>query len=136
MCAANGRLELGAWLIFAAMFCDLFDGKVARMTKTDGEFGVQLDSLADVVSFGVAPALLMHRYVLDGPGILGEGERIVWAIAIWYAVLTAIRLARYNVEQHSGATKTFRGLPSPGAASGSVFLDIIAGKYSLRYSGR
>jgi CDP-diacylglycerol--serine O-phosphatidyltransferase len=117
LCAADGQVVLGAWLIFVAMLCDLFDGKVARMTGTDGEFGVQLDSLADVISFGVAPALLMHRTVLDRPGVWGEGERWVWAIAIWYAVLTAIRLARYNVESQSVATKTFRGLPSPGAAA-------------------
>ena len=80
---------------------------------------------------------------IDGPGILGEGERIVWAIAIWYAVLTAIRLARYNVEQHSGRRKTFRGLPSSGAAAAlcswillleSIRYDIQAGEI-FGYSG-
>lgn len=127
LCAADGQVVLGAWLIFVAMLCDLFDGKVARMTGTDGDFGVQLDSLADVISFGVAPALLMHRTVLNRPGVWGEGERWVWAIAITYAVLTAIRLARYNVESQSSATKTFRGLPSPGAAAALCSWIILIG---------
>ena len=117
MCAAHGMLGIGAALVFFAMFCDLFDGKVARMTGTDGAFGAELDSLADVVSFGVAPAMLMHRLVLGQSGVLGDGERLIWLVSVVYAVLTAIRLARYNVEKDGGATSMFKGLPSPGAAA-------------------
>ncbi|MDA3961755.1 MAG: CDP-alcohol phosphatidyltransferase family protein [Planctomycetota bacterium] len=122
-CAASQHelLFQGAILIFAAMICDMLDGKVARMTGTTGQFGMELDSLADVVSFGVAPAILVHRTVLgENPTrVWGEGETLIWSVAVLYAVLTAIRLARYNVE-HEGenaATDCFIGLPSPGAAS-------------------
>lgn len=117
MCAANGEhLLTGCILIFVAMFCDMLDGKMARMTGTDGEFGAELDSIADVVSFGVAPALLVHRMVLgDNPQwIEAEG---VWFITILYPILTAIRLARYNVEHSVEQTDYFKGLPSPGAAA-------------------
>jgi len=122
-CAASQHdlLFAGAILIFAAMICDMLDGKVARMTGTTGRFGAELDSLADVVSFGVAPAMLVHRTVLgESPTrVWGEGETLIWSIAVVYAVFTAIRLARYNVE-HDGdesQTQAFIGLPSPGAAA-------------------
>jgi CDP-diacylglycerol--serine O-phosphatidyltransferase len=117
MCAAHDMLGLGAALVFFAMFCDLFDGKVARMTGTDGAFGAELDSLADVVSFGAAPAMLMHRLVLGESGVWGDGERLIWLVSVVYAVFTAIRLARYNVEKGDGASSMFKGLPSPGAAA-------------------
>ena len=125
-CAASSHLLLfeGALLIFAAMICDMFDGKVARLTGQTGQFGTELDSLADIVSFGVAPAMLVHRLVLgDQPTqIWGDGEQMIWMISIFYAVLTAIRLARYNTEHKSEdgkleATNAFTGLPSPGAAA-------------------
>jgi CDP-diacylglycerol--serine O-phosphatidyltransferase len=131
LCAAAHQpmLQAGAILVFAAMIFDMFDGKVARLTGTDSEFGIQLDSLADIVSFGVAPAMLVHRLVLGStPGpVWGQGERLIWCIAVGYAVLAAIRLARYNVEAHddyddshadekSTPSKCFKGLPSPGAA--------------------
>jgi len=121
LCATHDMLGWGAMLVFLAMICDLLDGKVARMTGTDGAFGAELDSLADVVSFGVAPAFLLHRAVIDeSAGFLGEGERLIWVITIFYAVLTSIRLARYNVEhgdEPAGPMAHFRGLPSPGAAA-------------------
>ena len=117
LCAAHGRLELGAILIFAAMVCDLLDGKVARLTKTSGPFGAELDSLSDLVSFGVAPAVLVHRLVLGEPGVFDPGQRILWFITVFAPVMAAIRLARYNVESHEGPTSHFRGLPSPGFAA-------------------
>ncbi len=127
MCASHASQDnmqmffYGGVLIFIAMLCDMFDGKVARMTKTDGPFGAELDSLADMVSFGVAPATLVHRIVLDEPGVWESDERLIMIISIFYAVFTAIRLARYNVEHHDNeageATNFFNGLPSPGAAS-------------------
>ncbi len=122
LCAAHNELFVGAIMIFVAMICDMFDGKVARMTKQDGPFGAELDSLSDVVSFGVAPAILVHRLVLGQPGVFDDGIRILWFLTVFYPVMAAIRLARYNVEHAFGAddkpaaTPHFRGIPSPGAA--------------------
>jgi CDP-diacylglycerol--serine O-phosphatidyltransferase len=123
LCAASyapehtSMLFIGASLVFVAMIFDMFDGKVARMTHTAGPFGAELDSLADVVSFGVAPAILVHRLVLGQPGVFAYGERLLWLVTVFYAVMAAIRLARYNVEHSDEATPWFRGLPSPGAAA-------------------
>lgn len=99
--------------VFFAGFFDLFDGRVARLTKTQSEFGVQLDSLADVVSFGVAPALLVYKWALeplDAVGFLG---------VFFYAACGAIRLARFNLmaARDKGASNYFTGLPIPLAAS-------------------
>jgi CDP-diacylglycerol--serine O-phosphatidyltransferase len=104
-------------MVFLAMICDMFDGKVARMTNTAGPFGAELDSLSDVVSFGVAPAILMHRLVLGEPGVFDHGQRLLWFITVLYPIMAAIRLARYNVEHSDEASPYFRGLPSPGAAA-------------------
>ncbi|MFW5858564.1 MAG: CDP-alcohol phosphatidyltransferase family protein [Planctomycetota bacterium] len=114
-----GLLFHGGVLIFAAMVFDMFDGKVARLTGTDSEFGAELDSIADIVSFGVAPAMLLHRIVLGGPPdlVLGEGERWIWFLSVFFVVMAAIRLARYNVEHDDQAQRFFQGLPSPGAAA-------------------
>ena len=122
LCAAHNQLFLGAIMIFVAMVCDMFDGKVARMTKQDGPFGAELDSLSDVVSFGVAPAILVHRLVLGQPGVFDDGIRILWFLTVFYPVMAAIRLARYNVEHafpsddKPTGSPHFRGIPSPGAA--------------------
>lgn len=110
-------LFIGASAVFVAMVFDMFDGKVARMTHTAGPFGAELDSLADVVSFGVAPAILVHRLVLGQPGVFAYGDKLLWFVTVFYAVMAAIRLARYNVEHSDEATPWFRGLPSPGAAA-------------------
>ncbi len=117
LCAAHNLLELGAFMVFLAMICDMFDGKVARMTNTAGPFGAELDSLSDVVSFGVAPAILMHRLVLGEPGVFDHGQRLLWFITVLYPIMAAIRLARYNVEHSNEPAPYFRGLPSPGAAA-------------------
>jgi CDP-diacylglycerol--serine O-phosphatidyltransferase len=117
LCAAHNLLFAGAVMVFVAMFCDMLDGKVARLTKTDGPFGAELDSLSDVVSFGVAPAILVHRLVLGTSGVFDHGQRLLWFITVFYPVMAAIRLARYNVEHSDEATPYFRGIPSPGAAA-------------------
>jgi CDP-diacylglycerol---serine O-phosphatidyltransferase len=122
LCAAHHGegdqyLLMGAIMVFVAMFFDMLDGKVARMTKTAGAFGAELDSLSDVVSFGVAPAILVHRLILGQPGVFAAGERLLWFCTVFYPVMAAIRLARYNVEHSDEATPYFRGLPSPGAAA-------------------
>jgi CDP-diacylglycerol--serine O-phosphatidyltransferase len=111
-------LVKAAWLVFVGMFCDAADGRIARLTRTASPFGAQLDSLADIVTFGVVPALL-GKTVLDAafPAVPG---RALFALSVVYVVGAALRLARYNVEagrpEGSHATRTFTGLPSPAAA--------------------
>ena len=115
-----------ATFIILAMFCDTLDGRVARMTKTQSAFGLQLDSLADVVSFGVAPALLMYNYQLVRLGSLGM------LVCCAYLACGAVRLARFNVisTDPSGAPakpgKYIVGLPIPGAAAVLVAV-VVAG---------
>jgi CDP-diacylglycerol--serine O-phosphatidyltransferase len=98
--------------IFFGSFFDAFDGRVARMTRTQSDFGVELDSLADVISFGVAPAILVFKWALGGMGFAG------FFICSAYASCGAIRLARFNVIAHSdtGSSRFFVGLPIPLAA--------------------
>ncbi len=126
-------LAVGAGLVILGMVFDLLDGLVARATRSTTNFGGQLDSLADVVTFGVAPATLMVAFMTAGlaadsilpspisPSALG---RLAWVCAAVYVAFTAVRLARFNVE-HAKADfdfRTFRGLPSPGAAAVIVAL--------------
>lgn len=106
--------------IFFGSFFDAFDGRVARLTRTQSEFGVELDSLADVITFGVAPAILVYKWALAGMGIGGI------VISSIYAACGAIRLARFNVIAHaeSGTQRYFIGLPIPLAAGMLVSLVI------------
>ena len=108
----GGRYELAAMAIFLAMIFDGLDGRVARMTNTQSDFGVQYDSLSDMVSFGVAPALLVYSWSLDATGKVGI------AAAFVYASCAALRLARFNVQSTLGSgSNWFTGLPSPVAAA-------------------
>ena len=108
--ATNDKFEYAAILIFVAMVLDGLDGRVARMTNTTSEFGVEYDSLSDMVSFGLAPALVVYEWALYSMGKLG------WLVAFVYAVATALRLARFNT--HASLDKRcFQGLPSPSAAA-------------------
>ncbi len=102
-----------AWLIVAAVVFDALDGLVARKTKSESRFGIEYDSLADVVSFGMAPALLLYVAVLRLP----EYGRFGWLFVLMYVVCGAIRLARFNTMAANGSTgKFFLGLPIPAAA--------------------
>ncbi|MCX5777492.1 MAG: CDP-diacylglycerol--serine O-phosphatidyltransferase [Candidatus Firestonebacteria bacterium] len=98
-----------SWLLLLAMIFDLLDGIVARLTKTDSKFGMQLDSLADLTSFGVAPAVILYLAVLRYHGKMGV------LIAAIYAVCAALRLARFNLIDKVDH-KNFAGLPTPAAA--------------------
>ena len=109
--AFSGRYELSAIAIFAAMIFDGLDGRVARLTNTQSEFGVQYDSLSDMVSFGIAPAVVVYGWCLTGLGNLGV------AAAFVYASCAALRLARFNVQSSAADSKHFSGLPSPAAAA-------------------
>ena len=106
----NGRYETAAWFILIATVFDGLDGKVARMTNTTSRFGVEYDSLADLVAFGVAPGLLMYSWALTSFGKLG------WLAAFLYVVCGALRLARFNVQVETVESKRFVGLPIPSAA--------------------
>ncbi|MDA0790602.1 MAG: CDP-diacylglycerol--serine O-phosphatidyltransferase [Proteobacteria bacterium] len=105
--ATKGSLESAAIAVVIAGFLDSLDGRIARMTNTQSEFGVQYDSLSDLVAFGVAPAVIMYSWVLADLGKLG------WMIAFLYMACTALRLARFNTAPDS---KIFVGLASPAAA--------------------
>ncbi|MCK5329706.1 MAG: CDP-diacylglycerol--serine O-phosphatidyltransferase [Candidatus Latescibacteria bacterium] len=108
--AVDGKFVPAAWLIIVAWFMDGFDGKVARLTHSSSRFGVELDSLADLCSFGWAPTVLIFRYRLH---VLGG-----WGIALSFLFLMcgALRLARFNVQVEGFAKKNFTGLPIPAAA--------------------
>ncbi len=110
--AMNGRFEHAAVAIFIAMVLDGLDGRVARMTHTQSAFGAEYDSLADMVSFGVAPALVIYEFALQGMGKLG------WIAAFVYCAGAALRLARFNTQIDAVTDKRFfQGLPSPSAAA-------------------
>jgi len=123
--AADGNFRLGALAIIFAILFDSIDGRVARMTRTQSKFGVQIDSLADVVSFGVAPAALVYMALLRDRYVVGVVDFGLVA-AFVYLACGAMRLARYNVdaERKPGPVKSFTGLPIPGGAgllAGMVF---------------
>ncbi len=109
--AVNGRFDLAAAGVFCAMVLDSLDGRVARMTNTQSAFGEQMDSLADMVSFGAAPALIAYVWALKGLGRWG------WIAAFVYCACTALRLARFNVNTSVVDKRFFQGLPSPAAAA-------------------
>lgn len=110
--AMNGRFELAAVAIFIAMVLDGLDGRVARMTHTQSAFGAEYDSLSDMVSFGVAPALVIYEFALQGLGKFG------WIAAFVYCSGAALRLARFNTQIDTVTDKRFfQGLPSPAAAA-------------------
>jgi CDP-diacylglycerol--serine O-phosphatidyltransferase len=123
--AGTDEFYRAAILLIFAMFFDLMDGRVARLTKTQSAFGLQLDSLADVISFGVAPALLVYQWVLNRLSVVGL------LASFMFVACAAIRLARFNVLEsgHSGApskpSKYIVGLPSP-PASGVLISLVVA----------
>ena len=107
----KGDYVYAAWAILFATIFDGLDGWVARLTNSTTKFGIELDSLSDLVSFGVAPAVLMYKWALAPFG------RIGWAAAFWFMACGALRLARYNVQMGSTESKSFTGMPIPGAAT-------------------
>jgi len=110
--AMNGRFEHAAVAIFIAMVLDGLDGRVARMTHTQSAFGAEYDSLSDMVSFGVAPALVIYVFALQGLGKFG------WIAAFVYCAGAALRLARFNTQLDAVTDKRFfQGMPSPSAAA-------------------
>ena len=125
----DGNFEKAAFAIFIAMILDGMDGRVARMTSTESQFGKEYDSLSDMVSFGIAPSLVMYQWGVDHlTSLSGFWGRAGWFVAFAYCVCAALRLARFNTT--AGTDKAdkryFDGLPSPAAAgvvAGFILLD-------------
>ena len=107
----NGKFEAAAIAIFVAMILDGLDGRVARLTNTQSKFGAEYDSLADMVSFGVAPALVMFSWALSDLGKFG------WTCSFIYIACAALRLARFNTQIDTADKNYFSGLASPAAAA-------------------
>jgi len=107
----HGRFEAAAISVFAALVFDGLDGRIARLTQTQSKFGAEFDSLSDMVSFGVAPALVMFSWALQGLGKFG------WAAAFIYVACAALRLARFNTQIEVADGNYFSGLASPAAAA-------------------
>lgn len=119
--AMSGNFEVAAIAIFVAMVLDAMDGRVARLTNTQSAFGEQYDSMSDMVSFGIAPALVMYEYQLQALGRWG------WIAAFIYVAGAALRLARFNTNIGVVDSRFFQGLPSPAAAAlvaGFVWLSV------------
>jgi len=108
--AVTGHFEVAAVMIIIAFFCDGLDGRVARASRTSSQFGVEFDSLSDVIAFGVAPAMLAFSWALRPIGSLGI------AVGGLYVLCGALRLARFNVQTATADKSRFVGLPIPGAA--------------------
>ena len=111
LAANQGHFEAAAIAIFVAMVLDGFDGRVARMTHTQSDFGAEYDSLSDMVAFGVAPALVAYEWALGGLGKIG------WLAAFVFTAAAALRLARFNTQIGVADKRYFKGLPSPSAAA-------------------
>ena len=108
--AMRGNYATAAPLVAFALILDMLDGRIARLTGATSDFGVEFDSLADVISFGVAPAVLVFTWGLEPLG------RVGWAVGFLYVTATAMRLARFNIQSAGGDKRYFVGLPSPAAA--------------------
>lgn len=121
--AINSHFETAAIAIFVAMILDGLDGRVARLTNTQSDFGAQYDSLSDMVSFGVAPGLVMYLWVLSSMGQLGLFAAFV------HTAGGALRLARFNTQLTTADKRYFQGLPSPAAAAILAGFIWISGKY-------
>jgi CDP-diacylglycerol--serine O-phosphatidyltransferase len=119
----NGDFERAAWAVIISGVCDAADGRIARMTATTSKFGVEYDSLCDLLAFGLAPALLLYEWALRPYGKWG------WSVAFLFVVCGALRLARYNVQIDNVEAVSFKGLPIPAAAGMVVGTVLIFYKF-------
>lgn len=120
LCVSNQKFELAAWLIVVAMALDAFDGRLARMMKSTSKTGAQLDSMADLVTFGIAPAVLMIKTCDNFPVIF------LWGIGLFFMMCAAFRLARFNVQKEDGVNipkHFFTGLPT--TLSGGTIAQLV-----------
>jgi CDP-diacylglycerol--serine O-phosphatidyltransferase len=126
LAAVNGKFETASVAIFVAMLLDGMDGRVARLTKTQSAFGAEYDSLSDMVSFGLAPALVIYIWSLSTLGKLG------WLAAFIYTACGALRLARFNTQIGMADKRYFQGLPSPSAAAIVAGIVWLGGDYGMQ----
>lgn len=116
----NNQFEIAAWLIIASMALDAFDGRLARMMKTTSKIGAQLDSMADLVTFGIAPAILMIKTCTSSP------QSFLWIIGLFFMMCATLRLARFNVQKETGLNISkhfFAGLPT--TLSGGTIAQLV-----------
>ena len=130
--AFEGKFELAVYMVLIAAFLDGIDGRVARMMRADSKFGVQMDSLADIVNFGVAPALVVYLYALD------QARSIGWIAALIYAISASLRLARFNVmteraHKPKWLSEYFVGVPAPFGAL-LVLLPVYVGFLGVEFT--
>jgi CDP-diacylglycerol--serine O-phosphatidyltransferase len=118
-CSIRGTFEIAAYLIIIAAVLDLLDGRIARLTNSTSDFGSEYDSLADLVSFGVAPAVLAYSWGLS------DFFRLGWLASFLFVVCGSMRLARFNIQTHVVDKKYFVGLPIP-AAAGAIATLVLA----------
>lgn len=123
--AIDERFEFAAIAILIAVIFDSLDGKIARATHTTSQFGIEYDSLSDLVSFGLAPSLLMYIWVLKPMG------RVGWLAAFLFTVCGALRLARFNTMAEETPSSHFLGLPIPAAATMNSTTVLFCSKYSI-----
>ncbi len=132
--AQNNRFHAAAVAVFISMILDGIDGRVARLTNTQTEFGAEYDSLADLVSFGLAPALVMYQWALIHINDVGPGwAKLGWLAAFFYTATAAMRLARFNVKTENADPKYFQGVPSPTAAA--LMIGLVWMSHDLGLSG-
>ena len=124
--ASKGNFVLASWLILLALIFDGLDGRVARMTNTTSQFGVEFDSLADIISFGIAPAMILYFFVGQEFGRFGI------LVSALYVIFGAIRLARFNISTAKTDPNVFIGLPIPTAAVFVSMWILLFNKYNLQ----
>ncbi|MCO4846181.1 MAG: CDP-diacylglycerol--serine O-phosphatidyltransferase [Sulfurovum sp.] len=127
--ASKGNFVLASWLILLALIFDGLDGRIARMTNTTSQFGVEFDSLADIISFGIAPAMLLYFFIGDEFGRFGI------LVSALYVIFGAIRLARFNISTAKTDPNVFIGLPIPTAAIFVSMWILLFHKYTLEAYG-
>jgi CDP-diacylglycerol--serine O-phosphatidyltransferase len=123
----NNQLDYAIWSIFIAVVMDGLDGRVARMTGTSSSFGLNYDSLSDLVSFGVVPGFIAYKLAH------GSGSRIALAACAVYVICGALRLARFNIQVHGQESKGFVGLPIPGAAGMLMSTIMLFQRYQINF---
>jgi CDP-diacylglycerol--serine O-phosphatidyltransferase len=129
--AIDGNFAAAAWAVYIAMFLDGLDGRVARLTSTASEFGKEYDALSDMVSFGLAPAIVTYQWGVERLSEYGAvWGRLGWLAAFLYCAAAAFRLARFN-SNVAQDRRFFQGLPSPSAAAGVVAMVWLATHYGI-----
>ena len=126
----HGDFIRASYAIFIAGFCDLADGRIARATRSVSRFGIEYDSLADLIAFGLAPGVLIFHWGLESFGRWG------WSAAFLYVICGALRLARYNVQVDNIESKNFKGLPIPMAAGLIITTILLYGRLGISETSR